>query len=82
VKPEDRKRYEQTASPEAIGKSLAQARRQRAAVQERMVWLEGLHLRRCREIAAGVWPPKPAENTQQPVAEDGNQQTDPEGSSS
>lgn len=65
MKPEDRKRYEQTASPEAIGKSLAQARRQRAAAQERMVWLEGLLIRRSREIAAGVWPTKPEEPTAQ-----------------
>lgn len=49
--------FEQHASPEAIHEYLAKARNARRELDRSISWLEGLLVRRSRQVAAGQWPP-------------------------
>lgn len=55
---EDRARFKEHASTEAIENALARAYTERVRVDNQVQWLEQLLIRRARQVAAGEWPPK------------------------
>lgn len=58
IRPEDRPRFEEHASAEAIEVRLRQAKAACSAAQRDVEWLSELLGRRKAETAAGVWPTK------------------------
>lgn len=56
----DKERIAKSIAPEAILAGLDDARAEKRRLESRIAWLEKLLVRRCREVAAGTWPPKPA----------------------
>jgi hypothetical protein len=61
---EDKRRFADHASPEAITAELAAARAEKERADDRVSWLETLLDRRVREVTDGTWPSarKPGED--------------------
>jgi hypothetical protein len=56
----ERERIARAAAPEAIKAHLDEARGEKRRAETQIAWWEELLVRRCREVAAGEWPPAAA----------------------
>jgi hypothetical protein len=55
----NRASFEDCAAPEAIAAALKATRNDLRSAQDEEAWLMVLFARRCRQVAAGHWPPAP-----------------------